>query len=103
MLVAREFKDLREAIASRSEASCRVILEHLNALQVMLEKAQGMREEDLNYSLVLHQIGVHADAVLKTVRQAGIKGIKIPPAMHILRTSSRQADLTRQLAQQIVA
>ncbi len=103
MHVAREFRDLRKAIAVRSEASCRVILEHLDALQVMLEKAQAMRAEDPDYSLVLHQIGVHADAVLKTVRQSGIKGIRIPPAMHILRTSSRQADLTRQLARQIVS
>jgi hypothetical protein len=103
MHVAREFKNLREAVAARSEASCREILEHLNALQVMMEKAKVMREEDPNYCLVLHQIGVHADAVLKIFRNAGIKGIKIPPAMHILRTSSRQADLTRQLAQQIVS
>jgi hypothetical protein len=103
MHVSREFENLRNAVAERQEDQRRVILEHMDALHLMLNKLRTVREDDPSYGLVLHQIGVHADAVLKTIRDAGIKGIKIPSAMHVFRTSSRQADLTRYLAQQIIS
>ena len=99
----REFYELRRSVSQMQGASYQMILQHLDALEETLGKVAKMNKQDPDFGRTLHDVGLQSDAVLQSVRQSGVRGIKIPQSLHTFRISLRQPDLVQQIASQLVA
>lgn len=99
----KEFDELHSMMKREQGAPYKAILKELDAIKEKLARVATMSDRDPEFGMMLHALESNSNEVMKTVRQSGVRGIKIPQSLHTLRTSLRQPDLVRKIAIQIAA